>query len=73
VAANTRLEGELTAGRLLARSARHMAFLGDVTTPEIAQCYAGYQATQAAAGLTADAALLVHATFMHCIKTGHSA
>ncbi|MYM71439.1 substrate-binding domain-containing protein [Duganella sp. FT134W] len=56
--------GQLAGAHLLAQGRQRIAFFGDINLPEIGQRYAGLCRALAAAGLAADPALLVPASFV---------
>ncbi|WP_092277136.1 MULTISPECIES: LacI family DNA-binding transcriptional regulator [unclassified Duganella] len=56
--------GELAGAHLLAQGRKRIAFFGDINLPEIGQRYEGLCKALAAAGMAADPALLVPASFV---------
>jgi DNA-binding LacI/PurR family transcriptional regulator len=56
--------GELAGAHLLAQGRKRIAFFGDINLPEIGQRYEGLCKALAAAGMQADPALLVPASFV---------
>ena len=55
--------GYMAAAHLVERGRRHLAFLGDVSLPEVALRYRGFQAALRDAGLSADDAATIHSGF----------
>ncbi len=63
VGTDNRLGGELATGHLLARGARHIAYVGNVSTPELGQRHQGYVQAHTAAGLSPNPQLHISETF----------
>ncbi len=64
VGSDNRAGGRLATEHLVQSGRKHVAFLGDIRLPEVAQRYDGYLAAHRSAGLTPNPALCIPAHFL---------